>query len=229
MKTFTLYFCALAILFVPSPSLAGSAAPGGYMTGFIGIHFPVDANTSSTDFVTGKSYYDRVNYDPGINIGVAGGYDFGIVRLEGELSHKNAEINSITNQATGERFHNVVGDAGVLALMCNGFMNLYNESPVTPYLGGGIGFATIHLSDTHGTRIVGGSPQRVMLYGAGDDTVFAYQIGGGVDIAVKRYFSLDIGYRYFSAKNADIDSDQAILTNTGFRSHTTMIGFKFKY
>lgn len=229
MKKFTLYPVLLAILALPALSLADSAAPGAYMTGFIGIHVPVDANASSSDFVTGKSYYDKVNFDPGLNIGAAGGYDFGVFRMEGELSYKNAEIKSINDQVTGERFHNAAGDVGVLALMFNGFMNLYNESPVTPYLGGGIGFATVHLSDTHGTRIVDGSPQRVLLYGAGDDTVFAYQIGGGVDIAVKRHFSLDIGYRYFSANHADIDSGQAILTNLGFRSHTTMLGFKFKY
>lgn len=221
--------CINAILAIPALSLAESASPGAYMSGFIGVHVPADADVSSTDFVAGKTYYDRVDFDPGLNIGAAGGYDFGIVRLEGELSYKNAEIKSVNDQLTGERYHNAAGDVGVLALMFNGFMNLYNESPVTPYLGGGIGFATIHLSDTFGTRIVSGSSQRVLLYGAGDDTVFAYQLGGGVNIAVNRHFSLDIGYRYFNANHAALDSDQAILTNMGFESHATTLGFKYTY
>lgn len=229
MKKFTLYTAILAALALPSLCWAASAVPGAYVTGFIGVQAPIDEDVSSTDFVTNKSYFDRVEFDPGSNIGFTGGYDFGIVRLEGEFSYKNAEIKSVTNQVPGERFHNAVGDLGVLAMMLNGFMNLYNNSPVTPYIGGGVGFATLHLSDTHGTRIVNGEAKRALLYGFGDDTVFAYQLGGGIDISLNRKFSLDIGYRYFKANRANIDSDQAILTSIGFESHAASLGFRYRY
>ena len=229
MKKYASFIVILAMFSFPVLCLANEAIPGPYISGFVGVHAPADTNASSTDFISEKSYYDRVEFDPGTNIGGTGGYDFGLVRLEGELSHKYAAINSIANQVPGERFHNAVGELGVLAMMFNGFVNLYNTSPVTPYLGGGIGFAAIHLSDTDGIRIVGGTAQRVLLYGAGDDTVFAYQVGGGMDIVLNRRFSLDIGYRYFRANRANIDSDQAILTSMEFKSHSTAIGFKYRY
>lgn len=229
MKKPALHIVILAILVIPAISIAESAVSGAYISGLIGVQAAKDTDASSTDFVTGNAYNDRVEFDPGLNIGVTGGYDFGIVRLEGELSYKNAEIKAVTNQVTSERFHDTYGDVGVMAMIFNGFIDLHNNTPVTPYFGGGIGFASVQLSDTLATRRVGNTAQRVLLYGAGDDTVFAYQFGGGVDIAMNRHFSLDIGYRYFSANRAHIDSDQDILTNLKFASHTTALGFKYRY
>lgn len=229
MKKSALHIVILAIFFLPALCLADSAVPGAYMSGLIGVHAAKDTYTSSTDFVTDNAYNDRVEFDPGLNIGFTGGYDFGIVRLEGELSYKNAEIKAVTNQVTGERLHDTYGDVGVLAMMFNGFLDLHNNTVVTPYLGGGIGFASIQLSDTLATRRVGNSSQRVLLYGTGSDNVLAYQFGGGIDIALNRHFSLDIGYRYFSADRAHIDSDQDISTDLKFASHTTALGFKYRY
>lgn len=132
MIKFVQYIVILATVTLPALCLANSAVPGPYMSAFIGLHVPTERDVSSTDYVTGNSYYDRVELDPGVNMGFAGGYDFGIVRLEGEMSYKNAEIKSINNQLTGERFHNAVGDLGVFAMMFNGFMNLHNNSAVIP-------------------------------------------------------------------------------------------------
>lgn len=229
MKKSALNIVLLTIFVLPALSLADSAVPGAYMSGLIGVHAAKDTDASSTDFVTDNSYNDRVEFDPGLNIGFTGGYDFGIFRLEGELSYKNAEIKAVTSHVTSERLHDTYGDVGVLAMMFNGFMDLHNNTAVTPYLGGGIGFASVQLSDTLATRRVGNSAQRVLLYGTGSDNVLAYQFGGGIDIALNRHFSLDIGYRYFSAGRAHIDSDQDISTSLKFASHATALGFKYRF
>lgn len=229
MKKMVIYTLSVLTLIFPTICLADSAIQGPYMSGFIGVNGSEDQDVSSTDYITNGTYSDRIEFDPGSNIGLTGGYDFGVVRLEGELSYKNAEIKSITNQIPSERFHNASGDIGVTATMFNAFMNIYNSSPVTPYFGGGIGLATIILSDTRGTRIVNGTSNRELIYGSGNDTVFAYQVGGGVDIALNRHFSLDVGYRYFITNRANIDSDQEISTNLEFATHTASIGFRYKY
>jgi opacity protein-like surface antigen len=225
MKKSLVAIAALTTLATPVICTAAHVRPGGYMSGFVGINVNQDANVASTDFVTNRDFSDQVEFDPGINIGGTAGYNFGIARLEGELSYKHAGIGSVTSQS-GFRFRNVNGDIGALAMMLNGFLDLHNNSRLTPYLGGGIGFASLHLSDTTGFNSNG---ERVILYGAADDTVFAYQAGAGVEIALDRRYSLDIGYRYFVTGRGNFDSDLPITTSLKFRSHNAALGFRYRF
>lgn len=227
MKRALAAIAVLSTLAVPAISPAASAYPGGYMSGFLGINVNSDTNAESTDFFT--NFNDRVEFDPGINIGGTVGYDFGIVRLEGELSYKHAEIKSVTDKDDDFRFRNVDGSIGATAMIFNGFFDLHNNSRITPYLGGGIGFAGLYLSDTTGIDTSGGSAQRIILYGDSDDAVFAYQLGTGVEIDLNRFYSLDIGYRYFVTDRATFDSDLDISTSLKFESHNATLGFRFKF
>lgn len=228
MKRALLAISVLITLAVPAVCPAASVHPGAYVSGFLGINVTPDSNVASTDFITGSSFNDRVAFDPGISFGGTAGYDFGIVRLEGELSYKHAEIKSITDQ-NGFRFRNVVGGIGATAMMFNGFFDLHNNSRIIPYLGGGIGFAGLYLSDTTGIDTSSGSAQRIILYGDSDDAVFAYQFGAGVEIDLNRFYSLDIGYRYFVTDRATFDSDLDISTSMKFESHNATLGFRFKF
>lgn len=208
-----------------------SAAPhaGPYVSGFIGVSVPRDRNVTTDDFINSTTYHDQIEFDPGINIGGTGGYDFGFLRLEGEISYKNSEINSITDQRDNYRFRNPDGNLGVAAFMANAFFDLHNESRVTPYLGGGIGFASLRLSDTHGTDTRGGTFSRPRLYDEGDDTVFAYQAGAGVEIALNRRFSLDVGYRYFGTDTATFNKDSLWVNSLKFESHNAAVGFRVTF
>ena len=141
----------------------------------------------------------------------------------------NTEFKNITNQLDGSRFRSVDGNLGALAFMVNTFYDLHNQSIVTPYFGGGIGFAAMHLSDTSAINVTAGSARSQLLYGAADDTVFAYQFGAGVEIALKPRFSLDVGYRYFGTDTGEFDSDQAILSKMKFESHNAAVGFRYKF
>ena len=229
MKKLTKFAFLFASLALPAVCVANPGVPGAYSSGFIGVSAPASIDTPSTNFDSNASFSDRVKLDPGINIGGTGGYDFGLLRLEGELSYKYSTIKSITDQTTNTPFKNPKGNLGVLAFMFNGFVDLHNESRITPYVGGGVGFATLNLSDTYGSESTGSTAKRVRLYGAGNDTVFAYQAGAGLDIALNRRLSLDIGYRYFNCSSADFTADQVIYTSMKFVSHTTAIGLRIKY
>lgn len=208
-----------------------SAAPhaGPYVSGFIGVSVPRDSNVTTDDFNSSTTYRDQIELDPGINIGGTGGYDFGYLRLEGEISYKYSEINSITDQRDNYRFRNPDGNLGVAAFMANAFFDLHNESRVTPYLGGGIGFASLHLSDTRGTDTRGGAFSRPRLYDEGDDTVFAYQAGAGVEIALNRRFSLDVGYRYFGTDTATFNKNSIWVNSLKFESHNAAVGFRVTF
>ena len=218
------------MLLIPALSSAASTRPGGYISGFIGATIPRQADVQTTQFGVGPgTFNDEVEFDPGINIGGTGGYDFGFLRLEGEMSYKYAEINRITDTADGFQFGNPDGNIGVFAMMANAFLDLHNGSPVTPYLGGGIGFANLDLSETIGTDITVIGPERILLYPEDNDTVFAYQAGAGVGIALNRITSLDIGYRYFGTAKAQFGQGLDPTTRLKYESHNATVGVRIKF
>lgn len=229
MKRHLVVVITLIAFGIPSICTAIPARPGPYVSGFLGISVPRDADVTSTDFVNNTTFSDRVEFDPGISIGGTGGYDFGFLRVEGELSYKHSEIKSVTDKADGFQFGNVDGNLGALAMMFNAFFDLHNQSPVTPYWGAGIGFAALHLSDTFGTDTRGGRFQRTLLYPSDDATVFAYQAGAGLEIALNRQLSLDVGYRYFGTDKARFNSDVFTATELKYESHNAVVGVRFKF
>ncbi|CAG0988003.1 outer membrane protein [Geobacter sp.] len=226
MKRILIALAAVAIWGIPSMSQAAPARPGGYFSGFLGVNFPRDADVSSTDFVINEEFDDRVEFDPGIAAGGTAGYDYGLFRLEGEISYRHGEIGAITDTLNNERFRSVDGDVGTLAFMANAFFDLHNDTPITPYVGGGIGFAVLNLNDTTGINSGG---DRVILYDEGDDTVFAYQVGAGVEIALNPILSLDLGYRYFGTSEATFDEGPVTSTRMKLESHNALMGFRVKF
>jgi len=221
MRTYVIAIAAFIAFSIPVLGFAAER-PGPYFSGFLGTSFARDTTVSGYDINT--PFSDQVTFDPGVYVGGTGGYDFGFLRLEGELSYRNAGIDTVT-ESSGNRFRNVDGDLGVFATMFNVFFDLQNTSRVTPYLGGGIGFANLHLSETTGFNSSG---TYGILYDESDDTVFAGQVGAGMDIAINNRFSLDVGYRYFITDKAKLDGD-FVTSELRFESHNAMVGFKMKF
>jgi len=225
MKTYLVAVVTLLIFAIPSLSAADVGRPGAYFTGFLGTSFARSVSASGFDN-TNTPFDDHVEFDPGVYVGGTGGYDFGFLRLEGELSYRHAGIDSVTD-INNTHYRNVDGDLGVFATMFNAFIEMHNPSRITPYLGGGIGFATIHISDTTGIN-PGGT--NTSLYDRSSDTVAAYQVGAGLDLAINSRYSLDLGYRYFITEKANLDSRRSISTTSlRFESHNAMVGFKMKF
>jgi opacity protein-like surface antigen len=223
MKQYLVAIITLLIFSIPSLSAAAAGRPGPYFSGFLGTSFARDVTVSGYDSFYNTSFNDQVTFDPGVYVGGTGGYDFGFLRLEGELSYRNAKLDTVTDSG-GNRYRNVDGDLGAFATMFNIFFDMHNASRVTPYLGGGIGFANLHLSNTTAFNNAG----KLTLYDRSNDTVFASQVGAGMDIAINSRYSLDIGYRYFITDKAKLEGDFTS-SNLRFESHNAMVGFKFKF
>jgi opacity protein-like surface antigen len=228
MKKRLIVFIALVILAIPTICSAMPPRPGPYVSGFFGVTFPVNTDVTSTQYGPGATTFnDRVEFDPDIHIGGSGGFDFGFLRIEGELAYKNGEMSSISEQVSKVKYANVDGRMGVYSMMFNAFLDLRNPSPVTPYIGGGVGFATLSLSDTFGTDSSTG--YRTRLYRSDDDTVFAYQAGAGLEIALTKMLSLDLGYRYFGTAKANFNKNTSTATELKFESHNASVGLRVKF
>jgi opacity protein-like surface antigen len=185
----------------------------------------MDEDLTTDHFSSSSTTRDSLEFDPGGFIGGTGGYDFGFARVEGELSYKHAEIGTITDRDNGTRYRGVDGNLGVFAFMGNAFLDLRNSTSVTPYLGGGIGTATLYISNTYGSS----NASRSVRYFKDEDSVFAWQAGAGAEIAINRRFSLDLGYRYFATTRAKFNDDWAQTTDMKFKSHNAAVGVRFKF
>ncbi len=231
MKRNLIAVAVIAALAIPAVSQAIPIRPGPYVSGFIGVSGVSNTDVTTFDFNTGGSFNERAKFDPSINIGGTGGFDFGMVRLEGELSYKRGEFSSVTStDAAGatSQFTNMDGGLGALAFMVNSFIDLHNQSPITPYIGGGIGFAALHLDDTFGTNVSVTPVSRGLVYERDDDTVFAYQVGGGLEVALNRRLSLDLGYRYFATSKAHFNNT-SVNADMKFESHNGAVGIRVKF
>jgi opacity protein-like surface antigen len=218
----------MGVTAIPAVCFASPASPGAYMSAFLGASAPQDTSVTINEFNPFTTKDTRVEFDPGINIGATGGYDFGFLRLEGEMSYKRGELTKVTEQTFGTRYINVDGHLGAFAMMVNGFFDLHNESPVTPYLGGGMGFAVLGLSDTRGVDANTGTLNN-HIFQSDDDTVFAYQAGAGLEIALNRHFSLDLGYRYFGTSRGSFRKDWPNSTELKLESHNAAVGLRLKF
>ncbi len=214
----------LAALIIPTICSAIPLVPSPYVSVFAGASIPESTSVTTNDFSQNATFNDRVEFDTGAYAGGTAGVDFGLLRLEGELSYRHSDIKSITDQSNGFQFQDVNGDLGALSFMANAFIDLHNPSPITPYFGGGAGFAVLDLSDTFA-----GAPTQGLLYPGGSQTVFAYQVGAGLELALNRFFSLDIGYRYFGTDKAKFESNSISTTDLKLESHNAMVGLRMKF
>jgi opacity protein-like surface antigen len=202
------------VLILPVTAFAAPRATG-YGSIFIGANMAVDDSIDTYDPYYDRTFTDDIEYDPGIYVGGAVGGDMGIVRIEGEISYRQSQIDQITLEGASSSSH-VDGDVGVLAIMANVFFDIPTGGPVTPYIGGGIGFASIAIDDT---RVDG------YYYSDSDDEgVFAYQLGAGVAIDLNRRLALDIGYRFFGTSEADF-----AYTSMEYQSHSVMLGLRYGF
>lgn len=151
MKKCVIVLFVLALVFASSYA----SAEGLYAKGIIGATFPTDQTLTPSGV--------ELDFDTGYLLGVAVGSDLGNnVRVEGEIAYNKSDVNKASGAASP-------GDVKVWSFLVNCYYDIQTGSPVTPFIGAGIGAANVKLYD--------GSVDP-------DDTVFAYQASAGIGYAV---------------------------------------------
>lgn len=186
------------------------AAVGPYVSGQVGATWLDDADIS----ISGAGSVAETSFDMGFNIGVAGGYDFGPARVEGELTYRLNDIDEYS--APGFGTFSADGDVSALSLLANGFWDIPTGGPVTPYLGAGIGVAQVSMDD----------PSFPI---DDDDTVFAYQLAAGVAFDLTPTLALDLGYRYFATTDPEFTDDFGDSFETEYMSHNLNLGLRYQF
>ena len=165
----------------------------------------------------------KVKFDPGFRAGLGAGYNFTEwFAAEAEVGFMENRIDSITG---ADRVHD--SWFANVPFLVNGKLQYPNSSPLTPYIGAGVGFSEALLSvgriELNGTS----------LHGDISDTVFAWQAFGGLRYKINERMGLSVEYRYFAADGASWRADFTFGTPSDTlrmgRTQTHAISLAFDY
>lgn len=160
----------LAAVVLSTTAATSAMAAGPYVGAAAGVSVFHDSDLS----LGGDTA--ELSYDMGGAVNVSAGYDFGGLRVEGEFGYKGADVDKLEGIK-------VEGDATIMSLMANGFYDFKMASPVTPFVGVGIGFIKGELDDG---------------FDSSDDTALGYQLSVGAAMQVAPNVHVDLTYRYQS-------------------------------
>jgi len=178
--------------------------PRIYASGNIGIAFISDSDISEPGFPT-----IEVSFDSGFALAGAVGTSFDTFRIEGAIAYQLNDFDS----AMGVPLQ---GDITSLTFLLNGYYDFINNSPLTPYITGGLGFS---MMDVNNLGVAGD----IDTFDS-DDTVFAYQLGVGFGYSFNDNLTLDASYRYFASADPDFDG-----TTAEVASHNILLGFRYNF
>lgn len=199
-------------------NVPSSLKEGFYFSATGGLSFNADADFDSD---AGGSYggfgvsglSSEADYDEGYLFGGALGYDFGKIRVETELFYRENDFDefedvtangvTINGNAMGDvniGDYSADGDISALSCMLNGYYDFETSTPLTPYVGAGVGFTQLDVNSAS-VNVDGESLELVN----DDDTVLSYQVSAGFGYDVTRNTTIDVGYRYFATEDPDFD------------------------
>lgn len=198
---------AVAVCLMAGTAFAGEGKP------YVGVSAVVAIMSDSTlTDSTGASL--KLSYNPGFALSGVAGYEFGNgLRLEGEANYRQASMDKVyVAGLTG----NISSDVWSVGMMANAYFDIKNSSPVTPYFGGGIGFANVNVGD--------GTINGIRVWSKADDTVFAYQVAVGAGFDVTKELTLDLGYKYYGTQDPKFG-----LAKADYSSHNLMVGLRYRF
>jgi len=203
-KNILAFICISLLVFGASQAFGGQ---GSYVGAGIGINLLNDSDVSN-------SPGSEIAYDPGIALGLTLGYDYGCVRMEGEIGYLKNDIDETTASGITTDYG---GDVETWCFMLNLLYDFEMNTAFTPYAGGGIGFAQVDMNDlSFGAFSIGND----------DDTVFAYQVQLGIGYAVSDTLMLDVNYRYFVTDDANLDESGLEID---YNSHKLSAGMRLSF
>lgn len=181
-----------------------------YVSGAVGMTMTQDSDFSDPG-ETGKFSIGNT-----ANFSVAAGRKINDrLRGEVEISHRNADIESVTVNGVGSA--SASGSLKTTAVMLNGYYNLFSNQTVNPYLTAGIGDAhhAGEITSIGGVGLTGFSAA---------DNVFAYKIGAGTDITINDRVTAFADYRYFGTSDANFDG-----MKVGYGAHEVRAGLRYGF
>lgn len=189
-----------------------------YVSGFAGGAFTQDIDYSASDGAFGQS-----TFDTGYNLDAAIGYAFGTgLSVEAQVGYLSA---AQTGASYNSSFYTgpipVTGTGSVLYGMLNAWYGV-EIGALTPFIGGGVGLASVTLDSTYGGMFAASTFEDSAL-------TWAAQVGGGVSMALADNIDLVGRYRYFATGDFDVVDGRGTTLTSSFGIHLIDAGLKVKF
>lgn len=214
MKKMFVLPAMLAATALSAPAHANNFLDNWYVSGSAGLNLTQDVEF--TDSTPGAASTGEFGIDGGAFVGALafGGHVNQNVRAEIELSYRTAESDSLTVDGVGTT-NSVTSDLDTMAALVNAYYDFMPNEPINPYISVGVGVANHEVNNF----VVNGTP-----VSGGDDTVFAYQIGGGASFELDEEWDLTAGYRYFATQDVELGT-----TELEYNAHEFTIGLRYSF
>lgn len=209
-------FCSLTLLLVVcAPAMAQHSGP--YVGGFAGGNLLTFTKATDTLGSFNIESDPALQYSGVLGWDLAPGNPVGEGRLELEYSRRSNQVKKVKFLEG-----NFAGDGKLIAesLMLNTFAMMRDRSNWSPYAGVGVGAARM---ETSGLQVAG---QPIV---SGTSTVFAYQLGLGIDYTLTKYLSADLGYRFFGTLRPKFTEANGQSLKMDYFSHSAMLGLRFGF
>ncbi len=191
---------------------AEAQADGWYVFAGIGPSFTEDINGS----VGGDRLLEE-SYDTGFMVSGGTGYQIGPYRVEGELTYAQYSIAQV---AVGGIQGAAAGNRSTLAGLANFCVDFDTSTRWMPYAGAGIGAANTSLNNVLASTSALDD----------GDTVFAFQVKGGVAYSLSPSTKVSVGYRFLSADDTQLmDGNGLEVASEGPQSHTLEAGLRYQF
>jgi opacity protein-like surface antigen len=224
---------ALALV-VPTLAYPGESPADGGGRGLY-LAFDVGAGTSG-DMSTSDGFTTDL-FGLGFVASGAVGYRWGMLSAEGEFLYQgylvtdHSAAGTLRGPVGPSCFlcgRNVTGSLETVAFMLNLVVEPDLGSPVRPFIGGGIGVASVSAEYYVEETFLGFGGRRIGTLVDDRDAVFAYQAIAGLVFAGTENLDWVLKYRFFATGDLDlIDAFGNAFEHEGQQSHSGMIGIRW--
>ncbi len=187
-----------------------NAASKGPFIGIMG-----GANFAGDQDVSGLRINRSVDTDTGWAAVPSIGYRYNNgLRTELELGYRKNDVDSISGVSNGS------GEIKVKSAMLNLLYDVNANGRLTPYIGGGAGYAMVKYDNVNPVGI-GGITDK--------DDVFAYQGMAGLRYAVNDAVDLAAEYRYFATRDPDLRTSAGLAVESEYKTHAALVGLRWNF
>jgi opacity protein-like surface antigen len=194
----TVLECLLGFLLLVAltAGLGSPASAGPYVAARGGLGWYPDADGFVSLPAVGGFIAARVNasFDTGYNIGGVIGWKLSWFRIELEGAYRSNDFETVSDGVIALSAQGRMHSGSVVV---NALADLDFGLPVVPYVGVGLGYSRVGVSDLAVTGV------SIPVSANGDEV--AYQVMGGLGFPIPRVpLTLSAGYRYFSTGVAEM-------------------------
>lgn len=208
IKTTLLATTALAALALAVPAHAA----GGWYVNVTGGGNWLDDNDFVATTAGGDALTVSTGSDGGFVVAGAVGFNLGTVvpglRVEAEVAYRENQVDGVftATPVAGSTTGTLDYDHSALSVLANVWYD-FDLGDVSPYIGGGIGWADVEADG----NFADASPA-VYPFSVSDDG-FAWQLGAGINFKIAPNMKLGVGYRYFSGPEVTLSGTALVATN----------------